>query len=122
VNQSTLAGTQLAAAHIADTSMAAGTNPASVQAGGTQKPLTAAARQQGSRGNRRKEQPRQASTADRHSSSPDAPKLSAQFLLNYERRGFCVTKGLLQPDQLQPVKQCVQANIQQQRLQALKHR
>jgi hypothetical protein len=56
-------------------------------------------------------------------SNTDTPrKLSAQFLLDYERKGFCVTRGLLQPEQLVPVKECVKATIQQQRLQALKHR
>lgn len=75
---------------------------------------------------RRQQQPPQrtnGSTSNNSRSSQAPKKLSAQFLLDYERRGFCVTKGLLQPDQLEgPVKDCVKATIQQQRLQALKHR
>jgi hypothetical protein len=77
------------------------------------------ARDPSNRSTRQREQSRSSS-----SSAPagDAARLSAQFLLDYERKGFCITKGLLQPQQLQPVKECVQGTIQQQRLQALKHR
>jgi hypothetical protein len=54
--------------------------------------------------------------------APQAPRLSTDALLAFERRGFTVTRGLLPPAQLQPVKQAVQDAVEQQKLQALKHR
>lgn len=72
----------------------------------------------------RRQQQRQgpANTGSSSSTQGDVKQLSARFLLDYERKGFCLTKSLLQPQQLRPVKECVQAVIEQQRLDALKHR
>jgi hypothetical protein len=50
------------------------------------------------------------------------PQLHDKQLLWFERRGFLVTQQLLQQQQLQAVKQCVQQVIAQDMLAALRHR
>jgi hypothetical protein len=43
-------------------------------------------------------------------------------LLQFERKGWVLTQGLLPQQQLQQVKSCVEQVVQQRRLEALRHR
>jgi hypothetical protein len=43
-------------------------------------------------------------------------------LLHFERKGWVLTPGLLQQQQLQQVKDCIQQVMPQRKLEALKHR
>lgn len=101
--------------------MAAGTPQTQQQRGRSSQPSTT--RSSSSRRQQQRQGPANTGSSSRSTQGDgDVKQLSARFLLDYERKGFCVTKRLLQPQQLRPVKECVQAVIEQQRLDALKHR